>query len=382
MVWLLFFFQFLAVGAYFIYLNVYYRKAGLSGTQIGIISMSSSIIGVASALAWGYVSDRTGKPRLLIATGATGALIVAQFIPLVHTFWAFYALSCLASILSSALGTLVDGVTLAMLGSKSENYGRYRLGGSIGYIVASGLSGFIYDRTGLGLIFPAYGVLMALFAGMALLLPSIPVKIEHRAATQIGTMIRQPAWVIFAGCVFMIWVANYASIMYLGVSILSLGGSQSLIGIASTSGAVVEIPFMAFSGWLIRRMGIARLMLVAMILMVARYVLLGLMPMPIWAFFINILNGPAYGLFATCSVAYAKKLAPPSLTVTSQGFLNSTISLAGVVSAILIGVLFDQIGPRGIFFVMALCCLVGIILFGAGSLRFKSMNSEEDLTNG
>ena len=71
--WLLFFFQFLAVGAYFIYLNVYYRQAGLSGTQIGIITMSSSIIGVVSAIAWGYLSDRTGKPRLLIAGGAIGS---------------------------------------------------------------------------------------------------------------------------------------------------------------------------------------------------------------------------------------------------------------------------------------------------------------------
>jgi MFS family permease len=133
-----------------------------------------------------------------------GALIVAQFIPLAHTFWAFYALAILTSILSSALGTLVDGVTLAMLGSKSENYGRYRIGGSIGYILASSTSGFIYDRTGLGLIFPTYGVLMALFAVIALLLPNIAIKIEHRAESQIGAMIRQPAWVIFAACVFLV----------------------------------------------------------------------------------------------------------------------------------------------------------------------------------
>jgi MFS family permease len=141
--WLLFFFQFLAVGAYFIYLNVYYRQAGLSGTQIGVITMSSSIIGVVSAIAWGYLSDRTGKPRLLIAGGAVGAVVVVQFYPLAHSFWAFFGLSCLASIMASALGTLVDGVTLAMLGPNSENYGRYRLGGSVGYILAASTSVYL-----------------------------------------------------------------------------------------------------------------------------------------------------------------------------------------------------------------------------------------------
>jgi PPP family 3-phenylpropionic acid transporter len=363
--WLLFFFQFLAVGAYFIYLNVFYRQAGLSGTQIGIISMSSSIIGVVSAVGWGYLSDRTGKPRLLIAGGAMGAVIVAQFYPLVHTFWAFFGLSCLASVMASALGTLVDGVTLAMLGSKSENYGRYRLGGSIGYILAASTTGFIYDRTGLSLIFPIYGVMMGLFALTALLLPDIPVRLEKRAAAQIGEMMRQSVWLVFSASIFLIWVANYGSIMYQGVVLLSMGASQSLIGMSMIPGALIEIPFLAFSGALIRRAGLVPLLLVAMVLMVIRYFLLWLMPKPEWALLINMINGPAYGLLATTSVAYAKKLAPPSLNATAQGLLNSTINLAGVVSALVMGMLFDQIGAQGIFLVMAFCCLAALGLFGA-----------------
>jgi PPP family 3-phenylpropionic acid transporter len=378
--WMLFFFQYTAIGAYFVYLNVYLRQAGLSGTQLGVLNMSSSIIGVVSALFWGYISDRTGKPRFLIAFGAFGSLIVVQFIPLVHSFWAFFAIACLGAVLSSSLTTLVDGVTLAMLGSNSENYGRFRLGGSIGYILASSTSGFVYDRTGLGLIFPVYGVLMGCFALIALLLPNIPVKVERRASTQIGAMIRQPAWVIFALCVFLVWIANYSSIMYLGVTLLSMGASQSLIGLASTSAALIEIPFMAFSGWLIRKMGLRRLILVAIVLMVMRYLLLAWMPTPNLAFYINILNGPAYGLFATCIVAYAKSLAPPSLNVTSQGLLNSTINLAGVVSALMTGVLFDQIGPQKIFLVMAACCLAGLALFGLGALQKKPKLAEEPLS--
>jgi PPP family 3-phenylpropionic acid transporter len=370
--WWLYFFQFLAVGAYFVYLNVFYRQAGLSGTQIGIITMTSSIIGVASAIVWGYLSDRTGKPRLLIASGAMGAVVVAQFFPLVHSFWAYFGLSCLAGSMSSALPTLVDGVTLAMLGSKSENYGRYRLGGSIGYILASSTSGFLYDRTGLSLIFPIYGLMMGLFALTALLLPNIPVRLERRAGAQLGQMMRQPAWMIFAMAIFLIWVAYYGSIMYLGVVLMSMGSSQSLIGMAMISGAIIEIPFLAFSGALIRRFGLTRLLMVAMILMILRYFLLWQMPSPGWAFFINILNGPAFGLLTVCSVAYAKMLAPPSLIATSQGLLNSTISLAGVVSALVMGILIDQIGAQGIFFVMGLCCVAALLLFGASTLSARA----------
>ncbi len=377
-VWLLYFFQFLAFGAYAIYLNVYYHRAGLSGTQIGLITMTSAIIGVAGALGWGYASDRTGKPRLLIAAGAVGALTVAQFVPLVHTFWAFFALSCLGSSMSSSLMTLVDGATLAMLGSKSENYGRFRMGGSIGYILASSASGFLYDRTGLGVMFPIFGVMMGLFAATALFLPALPVKIGRRPGAQIGAMVRQPAWLIFAASIFLAWMANYAMMMYLGIALTSMGGADSLIGVTSTSGALAEIPFMAFSGWFMKRFGLARLLLVALIFMVVRYAVLGWMPTPTWAVWINLLNGPAYGLFATCAVAYANKLAPPALIVTSQGLLNSIMSLASVVSALLTGIVFDQAGPRGIFMGMAACCLAALVLFGLGALRSQPKATHQE----
>ncbi len=371
-VWLLYFVQFLSVGAYFIYLNVYYRQAGLSGTQIGVITMSNSLIGVASSIIWGYVSDRTGKPRLLIAFGSIGSLVVAQFVPMVTGFWGFFVLSCLGSMLTSSFNTLLDGTTLALLGSRSENYGRYRLGGSIGFIVATSASGFIYDVTGLRLMFPVYGGIMALFAVVAMLLPHVPVQPKQRARHEIGLMVRQPAWMIFAVCVFLIWSANYAAIMYLNVSLSSLGASQSLIGMVNTAGATAELPFMAFGGWFIKRYGLQRLMTLAIIMMVGRYFLLGWMPSPVWAIPINLINGPAYAFYAITAVAYARKLAPPSLAVTSQGLYNATMSLAGVVTSLATGVLLDHIGPNGIFTVMGFSCLAALILFVFGAYRTKS----------
>jgi MFS transporter, PPP family, 3-phenylpropionic acid transporter len=378
-VWLLFFFNFLAVGSYYTYLNVYYRQAGLTGTQIGLLTMTGSIIGVISSVVWGYVSDLTGKPKILMAISALGALVVAQFVPLASTFWEFYGLACLAGMLTSSIGTLMDGVTLAMLGARGEEYGRYRLGGSIGYILASFSSGFIYDRTGLELIFRVYGIFMGLYAGAALLLPGMPAKTGEKGNAEIGWMIRQSTWLVFAACVFLVWIANMASIMYLGVFLSSMGASKGLIGIAYTSGAVLELPFMAYSGWFIRRFGLARLMLAGMSLMVLRYALLGWMPEPGWAVAINAINGPAYAFFGISSVAYARKLAPPSLAITSQGLLNSTISLAGVVSALLTGILFDRIGPNNTFVVMAGSCLAALVLFAAGAYHEHSKNSGHEV---
>ena len=370
-VWLLFFFQFAGVGIYFTYLNIYYRNAGLSGTQIGLINMVTAFIGVVSGIIWGNLADRTGQQRLLIALGGVGGLVAAQFVPLVHTFGAFMALGCLGSLMSSSLWTLVDSTTLVMLGERRNDYGRYRLGGSIGYIVAAGTSGFLFDRLGLRLMFPAYGLIMAIFSVIALLLPVMPVRREAQSNRMIGDMIRQPAWLLFAVCVFLIWVAYNATMTFLGVSLQAMGANQSLIGIATVVGAIIEAPFILFSGKFLHRFGPVRLLFVAMVLMVIRYVLLGLIPSPGWAIPINMLNGPAYVFFWSSAVTYANKLAPPGLSGTAQGLLNSITSLAGMLSGILAGALFDLVGPNKLFTVMAVCCLAALIIFGAGQLRAR-----------
>jgi MFS transporter, PPP family, 3-phenylpropionic acid transporter len=366
-VWLLFFFQYAGVGVFFTYLNMFFRSAGLSGTQIGVINMVTALVGVASVTGWGYLSDLTGKNRYLIAIGAGGALLVAQFIPWINSFTGFLALGSLGSMLSAAPATLVDSTTLGLLGSRREDYGRYRMGGSLGYIITALSAGFIFDRVGMRWMFPIYGIIMTLFALTALRLPDAPPAPQARAKGDIAKLVRQPVWIIFTLSIFLAWIAVNASIQFMGVSLQSMGASQSLVGIAVTIGAITEVPFMLYSGPLLRRFGAVRLLLVGMSIMVVRFFLLGWMPSPEWAIPINMLNGPAFVFFWNSAITYLNKMATAATASTAQGLLNSTMSLAGVVSSLLTGWLFDQLGPNGLYTVMGFCCLGALIVFGAGT---------------
>lgn len=367
--WLLFFFQYAAIAGYYTYLNVFYRDAGLTGTQIGLLNMVSGAVSVGSAVVWGYLSDRTGKPRLFIALGAVGSLTIAQFIPTMHSFSGFLGLSMLAAMMNSAHSTLADSTTLAWLGERREDYARYRLGGTFGYILTGMVMGFVFDRLGLRMMFPVYGVMMALFAAFALLLPDLPVRRESHERGAIGAMVRSPAWILLVVCCFLVWIATNASMSFMGVVLDSMGAEKSLIGIASTIGAIIEIPFMWYSPRLLRKYGPERLLIAAFSLNVVRFFLLSWMPSPGWAVPINMINGPAFVLFWNSAVTLANKLAPTGMAGTAQGLLSSTMALAGVVSALLTGVLFDRLGPSGLFLVMAFSVLAALILFSLGNLQ-------------
>ena len=372
MLWVLFFFQFAAIGVYFTFLNVYYKGVGLSGTHIGLISMVSGVAGMAGSFLWGYLSDRTGKPSLLIAVGTAGALLFAQLIPLVNMagwanpLWWYTLFGCLGSLMNAASGTLVDSTCLVMLGEHSRDYGRYRLWGSIGYIIAVLCAGFMFDHVSLVWMFPAYAGLMLVFALAALRLPQRAARLTEAGWGQIGQMVRKPVWLVLMGTVFLFWVSYYASIMFIGVILKSMGANAQLISYVVVIGAVVEIPCMALSGRLIQRFGAARLLWFALALQVIRFFLLSRLTDPVWAIAINLINGPGF-VFAWNSILnLISRLAPPSLMATAQGFFAAATGLAGIVSSFISGVLFDQLGSSGLFFVLSVICLASFILFGMG----------------
>lgn len=370
--WGLFFFQFAAVGVYFTFLNVYYQEVGLSGTQIGLISMMGGIVSMTSSFLWGYLSDRTGKPSVLITIGASGALLIAQLIPLVkilnlpHVMLFYIGIGCLGNFFNAACFSLTDSTALAILGERRSDYGRFRLGGSIGYILAAIFAGFLYDRVSMNWMFPAYGALMLTFAILAFLLPPRAIRLESAGGREIGQMIRQPAWLIFIAVIFLFWVAYNASLSFIGMILKTMGATDQLISFAIVIGAIIEIPFMFFSGSLIRRFGPVRLMIFAVGLQIIRYTLLSQMNAPAWAIAINTLNGPGFVLFWNSALNYGSYLAPPKLLATAQGLYISTTSLASIFSSFISGIVFDQLGPSRLFLLMAGCCGVALLILVLG----------------
>lgn len=367
----IYFFIYAGIGVNLTYINIYYISRGLTGTQVGIIGTGGGLSAMLASALWGYIADRTGRPNIIMAVGALGTITMALLIPLVSGFPAFLALGILFSFFSSSFFTLVDSTTLNLLGDKREDYGRIRLGGTFGYILATAASGFIFEKIGLVWMFPTYAVITAILAMVALRVPRMPiVHHEHEKHNNaLGQMIRRPAWIIFIVSSFLVWTAASGSISFLGITLKSMGASSGLVGIAATMAAVAEIPFMYFSGSLMRRMGLQRMFLVSLFFFTLRIGLYGFMPAPGWAVAINCLNGVSYVFFWNSAVNYANKIAPDSLKSTSQGLFMSATSLSSVVAASISGLMFDSLGGAGLFRVLSLFCLTALILFGAAQFR-------------
>jgi len=69
----LFFSMYLGVGIFWNFNPVFQSQSGMSGTQIGLIAMISGLAAFLASPLWGYLSDLTGRPRILLALAALGA---------------------------------------------------------------------------------------------------------------------------------------------------------------------------------------------------------------------------------------------------------------------------------------------------------------------
>lgn len=365
----LFFFQFAGVGIFVSFINVYLHDTGLTGTQIGLVGMLGSLSGMLSATLWGYLSDRTGQPRVLLIIGALGSAVVSQLYPLAGSFLGFAIIASLYGAFNSASNTLVDSLALSFLGNQRENYGRYRLGGSFGYILATAISGVVFERTGLQAMFPAFFIACLAFIITALFLPPRAVQRQKAQFKSISIMIRQPVWLVLIATVFLVWLASSGSFGFLNITVKNMGGSDSLVGFVFTTMALAELPFMAFSGALIRRFGANRLLWLATILYIMRFFLYSQMGAPEWALGVSIISGPAFVLFWNSAINVANQMAPPGLAATAQGLVVSTTSLASVIGTLLSGWLFDRLGSSGLFLVLSGFGLAAFLLYSVGQIR-------------
>ncbi len=364
----LYFFVFAAVGAFFPYINVYYRSIGLSGTQIGLIGSLGPLVGMAAGPLWGLFSDHFGVTRPLLALAIVGAMLSVLGLSLAPGFVWLLPLTAAYTFFTNPIMPLLDSTTLELLQGRRERYGRQRLWGSLGFVVTSWAFGHILERSGLRWLFYGYIALMSVVLIVAMGLPARRTRLSGPLRSGLARLIRQRPWLFFSASLIVLGIANSGMHSFLNIYVKEMGGGEGLIGLMWGLAALSEVPVMFLAAPIIAQLGTQRTLAIAYALYAVRWLLLGLMPSPGWAVPINLLHGLTFGALWVAGVAYADALAPDALKATAQGLFSATLySVSGVIGGPISGLLFDAIGPAALFRVYALLGLLALALLKLGA---------------
>ncbi len=360
---ILYFFYFAAFGIIVTFLNVYYRDFGLTGVQIGLLSFVVPLVSIVAAPLWGIWSDRIGQVKRLLMIASVGIIFAILGIGLADVFLWLVCFTLLFAFFDSSVLPILDSTTLRFLGKNRENFGRERVWGSIGFIIAAWGIGFVLQRFGSRWFFPFY-ILMILSVLITLKwLPNQKANYKPAVYANISKLILKKEWLIFSASLLLVGLGNFAVSGFLGIFIKDLGGNEGLVGTAAALATLTELPIMFWGNKILKRFGSWRLLLVAYLAISIRLFLYAVMPDAWWVLPISLLNSLTFGVYWIATVAYVDQMASDEIKSSAQGMLYAVLNVSRMVAALVSGYIYDIVGGGNLYFISALFSLLAIILF-------------------
>lgn len=341
------------------FLVLYYQSLGFSGAQIGLLTGITPLVTIVCAPLWTAIADKTQHHRLIMSLALlVGALVVAAF-PLFTAFAPILLIALVLNIFFSPVTPLADSATMYMLADQKEMYGRIRLGGTIGFGVASALAGMLVESFGINLAFWGSAALFLLVFVVSQKLVYNPQTASGSTSRGIRVLLANRRWLLFLTLAFAGGFALTATNLYLFPYMNELGAPESIMGLALTIGTIAEIPVLFFGNRLLRRFKPYGLLMLSMAITGARLVALAASSTPTHILMLQLLGGLTFPAMWIASVAYADQNAPAGLSATAQGLLGAMVfGFGAAVGGFAAGLLLESVGGRGLYFVFGTTVLV------------------------
>lgn len=351
-----FYFAFFAyAGVTVAYLPLYLAHRGLGAVEIAAVLALPPLTRIFAPAAWGWIADRTGAHRGIVALSCAVTAAAFAVIPFTQHIGAVIVLM---SLLAGGALPLVEAITMASLAGQAGRYGPIRLWGSISFLAVVLAGGVWLDYQPVSTV-PA-GVVVFALAGfvVALTLPSgKPHAFRERAALTISPS----AWALLAAGFFNA-VAHGALYAFLSLHLDALGYSATMIGVLWTLGVAAEILVFFYLPQLFRRFSLSGILVASLAAGVLRFLAIGWLAGELWIVLLaQVLHAATFGSFHAASVALVHRLFPEHAQARGQTLFSSVSYGAGAAAGLLIaGWAWELGGAAMAFSASALACLLGV----------------------
>jgi PPP family 3-phenylpropionic acid transporter len=357
-------------GLFGTYAPLWFQSLGFSTLAIGALASVQSATRLFSPYAWGWLADHTGQRTKLLRIAVALALVVALGLFMSAGYGWIIAVTaalfvCTAGVIpisEAALAHLVSrGLTL-----DAGRYGRVRVWGSVGFILAAVGSGVLLQWFGVGYFPVLVVVLLALLLTAALRLPVV-VEAAHTSDAAPGALavLREPvvAW-FFAGVFFTV-LAHTSLYAFFSLYLVSLGYSKSEVGLVWAVGVLAEVGWFWFQGAWLTRLSTHAWLLVAAAVSAARFAAIAAFgASPVLLVLVQCLHAVTFAAQHSSCIAVLNRHFPGRLRGRGQALYTVLgYGASGVIGGVAGGALSQEHGFAAVFWAASvagvlatLCC--------------------------
>jgi PPP family 3-phenylpropionic acid transporter len=360
---------FLSTGAFFPFLNIYYRDLGFSGKQIGILAVFSPIISLVFAPPISALADRKHWRIRILQVAIGGQAIFIFLLQFPRNYLTMALILVGMAIISCPVMSFGDSLIARMATNNGLNYGGMRLWGSIGFAVSAAVFGTVWQRFSLAPMF---------FVASLFMIPLLIIVSYLDEDLPLGTSERKPFAIIFqdTGLLilvivsFLMGISNSLSMSFEGILVRYLGGGNNLVGWMAACAATSETTTMLLGQRIAARFKDAKTLILGLGLLCIAYTGYALVPNPGMLVPMAIFRGLGFGLFFSNIVRIVNQRAPEEWVTTAQTLRSvAMFGIATLIAAPLGGLIHDAVSPSAIFVLGSAALGLAILLVWGAKIR-------------
>lgn len=344
------FLEFFVWGGWFVTLGTYLADdLGASGSQIALAFLTQSLGAIIAPFVVGLIADRFFSAQKILGVLHLFSAVMLFLAGRQEAFGAFFVFALLAMVSFMPTLALANSICFRRMESPERQFPAVRVFGTIGWIVAGLLIGWLGWESGGALTntFVMAAIGSAVLGVYAFSLPATPPVREAGATTVrdvLGldalALLKSRSYLVFfiasvLICIPLAFYYNFTNLYLNEIGVPSAAAVQSL-------GQVSEVLFLLVMPLMMKRLGIKWTLVIGMVAWALRYVMFGFGDAGslMWMVIIGlVLHGVCYDFFFVAGQIYTDRFAPEKVRSSAQGL----ISLATYGVGLLIGSLIS--GP-------------------------------------
>ncbi|WP_193105435.1 nucleoside permease [Brachybacterium sp. FME24] len=344
------FLEFFVWGAWFVTLGTYLAaNLEASGSQIALAFLTQSLGAILAPFIVGLIADRFFAAQRILGVLHLFSAVMLFLAGRQDDFGGFFVFALLAMISFMPTLALANSISFRRMESPEKQFPSVRVFGTIGWIIAGLLIGWLGWESGGALqhTFVMAAIGSALLGIYAFTLPHTPPEQSDGPPTvrdvlgldALALLTSRSYLVFFIAsiliCIPLAFYYNFTNLYLNEIGVPRAAAVQSL-------GQVSEVLFLLVMPLMLKKLGIKRTLLIGMLAWAARYALFafGDAGSLIWLVILGlVLHGVCYDFFFVAGQIYTDRFAPAKVRSAAQGL----ISLATYGVGLLIGSLIS--GP-------------------------------------
>jgi len=359
-----YFFYFAYLGAFAPFFSLYLKSVGISAVEIGMLMALPQLSRIVAPHVWGWLADRSAS-RLAIVRLA-GMAGIASYLGVFagSGFALLFAVLLAMTFFWSAALPLIEATTLGHLGEDTARYGRIRVWGSIGFIVAVVAVGYVLDWVSIKALL---WIVLAMMVGMLAFCWRIPeARVPPHAADQqpIWHIIRKPEVVALITACALMAAAHGPYYTFYSIHLVNHGYSKALTGWLWALGVICEIGIFVWMPHLYRAFTLRQILIASFALAVVRFLIIG------WAadsaallVLAQTLHAATFGSFHAAAIGVIHKLFRGRHQARGQAIYGSlAFGLGGAIGGFASGYAWERLGSAVTFSLASACAFAGMLI--------------------